>query len=409
MIDGFDVQVMGYVTPSLLKMWHVERDALASVTSAGLFGLMIGALALGTLGDRFGRRTVIVASVVVIGVFELATVFVRTPGEMMAVRFLTGLGLGGVMPSAIALVSEYMPARLRATMVTITVGGFAIGPAIGGFLAGPAIHDYGWRSVFIAGGVLPLAVAPLLWWLLPESNRFLFRRPDAPRALARNMRRVFPDANLPLDGDYFPQPGALPKAPTREIFAGGRMAGTLLLWSAIFLNLLGINLQTSWMPLIMTGMGFGIKQAVGVSAMFHLGGAIGGILFSRILERFDFWAIGVIFLLAGLAIIGIGFVGADLNGLRISIFVAGLFVVGGQSCLGGLSGLYYPADIRSTGAGWALGIGRFGAVAGPLIGGSLMLLHLPLQRLFLIEAIPFFLTALAAILIKFSPQGKLAR
>ncbi|HEV7776008.1 MAG TPA: MFS transporter [Luteibacter sp.] len=405
--DGFDAQIMGYTAPALVKAWHVGRGVLGPVISSGLFGLMLGALVLGTLGDRIGRKTIILISAVVFGVGSLLTALATNVEQMTVLRFITGIGLGGAMPGSIALVSEYMPARLRGTMVTITVCGFAIGPAIGGFIAAALTQNHGWGSLFVIGGVVPLLMLPLLWWKLPESSRFLIGRGDSSERIARNLRKVFHDEDLPADATYTHVDGKLSKAPVREIFAEGRAPGTVLLWLAIFLNLVGINLQTSWLPLMITGLGYPIAQAVTATAMLHVGGAIGGLLLSRLLDRFDpLRSAAVIGVLAGVAIILVGFSGGSLGMLKITIFLAGLFVVGGQSVLNALSGMFYPSHIRSTGSGWALGMGRFGAAVGPMVGSALAALNLSMNSLYYVEAIPFFLMGAAIFAIGFTRNQK---
>jgi AAHS family 4-hydroxybenzoate transporter-like MFS transporter len=405
--DGFDAQVMGYTAPALVKAWHVSRGVLGPVISSGLFGLMLGALGLGTLGDRIGRKTIILISTIVFGIGSLLTSMSTSVEQMIILRFITGIGLGGAMPGSIALVSEYMPTRLRGTMVTITVCGFAIGPAIGGFIAAALIGDHGWASMFVVGGVLPLLMLPVLWWMLPESSRFLIGRGDSSERIARNLRKVFRAESFPVDARYTHAEGKLPKAPVREIFAEGRAVGTVLLWIAIFLNLVGINLQTSWLPLMINGLGYPLAQAVTATAMLHVGGVVGGLVLSRLLDRFDpLRAAAVIGVLAGVAIILVGFSGGSLNMLKLTIFLAGLFVVGGQSVLNALSGMFYPSPIRSTGSGWALGMGRFGAAVGPMVGSALAALHMSMSALYYVEAIPFFLMGAAIFAIGFTQNRK---
>jgi AAHS family 4-hydroxybenzoate transporter-like MFS transporter len=403
--DGFDAQIMGYTAPALVEDMHISRQILGPVISSGLFGLMLGALVLGTLGDRIGRRRVILLSAIILGVFSTLTAFAQSVPQIAVLRFLTGIGLGGAMPGAIALVSEYMPKRRRGMMVALTVCGFAIGPAIGGFVAGGLIHAYGWRAMFLAGGVIPLLLVPVLAALLPQSARDLIRRGAPAPAIAKALEKVFLGAHFPRDATYDHEEKRLPNTAIGEIFKDNRAAGTLLLWLAIFLNLVGINLQTNWLPLIITDLGFPMQQAITATAMFHVGGALGGLVLARLFNRFDLVrATATIGVVAGLAVIMIGFGGTTLLALRITIFFAGLFVVGGQSALNALSGLYYPNHIRSTGSGWALGIGRLGAAIGPTVGSALALLHFDMRTLLYIEAAPFFLVGLAIFAIRLTGQ-----
>jgi AAHS family 4-hydroxybenzoate transporter-like MFS transporter len=399
--DGFNGQIMGYVVPALVKQWHTSRDALGLVSSAGLFGLMIGALALGTLGDRIGRKTVLLLSTAAFGVFSLATSFATSPQQMLVLRFVTGLGLGGAMPVAIALVAEYTPARMRGAMVTLTICGFAIGPAIGGLVAAGVVQQFGWGSLFQVGGLVPIVLLPILWLALPESARLLIARGDSPERIAKTVQRVLPGESFPAGTAFTHKEANIRKAPVADVFKDGRTVGTLLLWVAMFCNMLGLNLQTNWLPVILTGMGYTTPQAVTATAGFHIGGAIGGVLLSRLIDKLDFYRVLIgVFLLAAVTIVLIGLFGGSLTALRIAIFAAGVFVVGGQAAINAFSGMFYPGYIRATGSGWALGIGRIGAVVGPIIGASLLDLHLSRGSLYYVEAAPFVICAGAMILMR---------
>jgi AAHS family 4-hydroxybenzoate transporter-like MFS transporter len=400
-LDGFNTQIMGYVVPSLIGGWHISPARLGPVISSGLVGLMLGALILGTLGDRIGRKSILLLSTLLFGVFALATGFVTSPSQMLVLRFLTGVGLGGAVPAAIALISEFSPNRARAGTVTLTVSGFAIGPAIGGLVAGGLIHGFGWRSMFVLGGVIPLAMLPVLWLLLPESLRFVSRHDAQSDQIARNLNRVFPGLNASAQMRYVYAENAVKKAPVRDIFTGGRAPVTLLLWAAIFLNLVGLNLLTSWLTTILSGLGFPISNAVHILAMFQVGGVIGTLALAHLANRFDFvLATSGTFLFAGVMVILIGVSGGSIQTLHLVIFAAGLFIVGGQCSVNTLSGILYPSYIRSTASGWALSMGRLGAVFGPLIGSNLLALNFDLTKLFYVISVPFFLAAAAIMVIR---------
>ncbi len=404
--DGFNAQVMGYAAPALIKAFHVSRAAFGPVASAGLGGLMLGTLLLGTLGDRLGRRTIIVASTAMFGLCSMLTAFTHGVGALVTLRLLTGLGLGGAMPAAIALVAEYAPPRHRGAFVTVTVCGFAIGPAVGGFVAPSLLAAGGWPALFLAGGAPPLLLAPVLALALPESTRNLLARGADPTRIAANLRRVLPKARVPADVALVDAQAAMPKAPVAGIFADGRLFGTLCLWAAIFMNMLGINLQTAWLPLILTDFGYKPGSAASMTALFHVGGALGGLLLFRVLDRFDYTkAVPALFLLAAVAVAAIGAVGRAPVPLMLALFSAGLFVVGLQSVLNALSGMFYPAEIRSTGSGWALGVGRAGAAIGPALGSALGALGLARNQLFYLEAAPFVIGAAAIWLVRLQRRG----
>lgn len=372
---GFDAQIMSYVSPQLVMQWGIDRAALGPALSAGLVGLMLGAPLLGTLADRIGRKPVLVLSTIWFGVFALLTTFVSSVEALVALRLLTGVGLGGTLPAVIALISEYSLDRHRATFVTVTISGFSIGSALGGLVAGPLIARWGWQGPFIVGGMLPLLLAPMLWRWMPEATGL-------------------PDPSAAPD---LPQP----KVHLAELFAGRRRFGTPLLWTAIFLNLVALNLIVAWLPIVLSELGFSLAQATSTTAMFHVGGIIGGLMLGALVDRFGYFRVGTITLVAGCAcVISIGYSGGSLLALSISILLAGGCVVGAQTLLNSLSGMYYPLSIRAMGSGWALGVGRLGAAIGPLLGEILIARHIGHTALFYIEAIPLYFAAIACLALR---------
>src|ERR1700729_4037173 len=193
-LDGFDTQAIGYVAPAVAREWGLTKGALGPVFSAGLFGLMIGALLFGPLADRIGRKKIIVFSTLAFGIGALVTALVQDVNALLAIRFLTGVGLGGAMPNAIAMTSEFSPRRRRATMVMIMFCGFSVGAALGGLLAAALIPHFGWRSVFVIGGIAPLLLAPILALRLPESVRFLALTGHANQRVAELLGLINPKA-----------------------------------------------------------------------------------------------------------------------------------------------------------------------------------------------------------------------
>src|SRR6266849_5770876 len=201
-LDGFDTQAIGFVAPALAKEWGLSKAALGPVFSAGLFGLMIGALVFGPLADRVGRKNIIILSTLAFGIGALITAAVQDVTALLIVRFLTGLGLGGAMPNAIAMTSEFNPQRRRATMVMIMFCGFSVGAALGGMLAAGLIPRFGWRSVFVVGGVAPLIMVPILALRLPESVRFLALHGNAPARVAELLGRISPRTAFASDARF---------------------------------------------------------------------------------------------------------------------------------------------------------------------------------------------------------------
>ena len=407
-IDGFDTQAIGYVAPALAQEWKLARGALGPVFSAGLFGLMIGALVLGPLADRIGRKRIIVFSTAAFGIGTLLTILAQDAGSLMALRFLTGLGLGGAMPNAVALTSEFSPHRRRATMVMAMFAGFSIGAALGGLAAAALIPAYGWRSVFIVGGLVPLLLMPLLLSALPESIRYLALVGGRDREVAELLRRVTPAAKFASDTHFVVQEPRLSGLPVAHLFAERRGTTTLLLWVVFFMSLLDLYLLSNWLPTVLNDLGVAVSVAAAIGAMLQVGGVVGTFTLGYLIDRFSFHALALTYLFAAAAVAAIGFTSHSTGMVTISIFAAGFCIVGGQIASNALTATFYPTAIRSTGVGWALGIGRVGSIVGPLVGGIMLGRNVGAQWLFAFAAIPALIAAGASLLLAGSTRRKRA-
>ncbi|HLL28085.1 MAG TPA: aromatic acid/H+ symport family MFS transporter [Xanthobacteraceae bacterium] len=395
-LDGFDTQAIGYVAPALGQEWGLARGALGPVFSAGLFGLMIGALILGPVADRIGRKRIIVLSTAAFGICTLATVFAHDTSSLLIIRFLTGLGLGGAMPNAIALTSEFSPHRRRATMVMAMFCGFSVGAALGGLLAAALIPGFGWRSVFLIGGVVPLLLAPLLAARLPESVRFLALTGRDDARVAEFLQRIAPSARFPDHARFGVQEQKLTGLPVAHLFSEGRGFATLLLWIVFFMSLLDIYLLSNWLPTVLNDLGASIPAAAAVGAMLQVGGVIGTLILGLIIDRFSFRALALTYLFAAAAVALVGYSGRSIPFATFAIFCAGFTIIGGQIAANALAATYYPTMMRSTGVGWALGVGRVGSIVGPLIGGYMLASHVGAESLFMAAAIPALCASIAA-------------
>jgi AAHS family 4-hydroxybenzoate transporter-like MFS transporter len=393
-IDGFDTQAIGYVAPALVKDLGISRPELAPVLSAALFGLMLGALGLGPLADRLGRKRIVIASVAVFGLCSLATAFVQDTNSLLFIRFLTGLGLGGAMPNTVALTAEFSPHRRRATMVMTMFCGFSAGAALGGLIAAAVIPAFGWRGVFVIGGVAPLLLVPVLVAALPESIRFLTLsgRPDA--LVAQRLRAVFPALSVPQDARFTVSEPKLEGLPVAHLFRENRALATLLLWVVFFCSLLVLYFLASWLPTVMSDLGVSVSLGATISSLLQFGGCAGALVLGRFIDRFSFRALTLMYLMAAVAVALIGQATHSLPVVAAAIFGAGFCIVGGQSASNALASGLYPTAVRSTGVGWALGIGRLGSILGPLFGAALLSLSMP--SLFATIAMPAVVAALAA-------------
>jgi AAHS family 4-hydroxybenzoate transporter-like MFS transporter len=395
-LDGFDTQAIGYVAPSLAKEWGLTKAALGPVFSAGLFGLMIGALLFGPLADRIGRKKIIIFSTLAFGVGTLITAFVQDVNALLAIRFLTGLGLGGAMPNAIAMTSEFNPRRRRATMVMIMFCGFSVGAALGGVLAAALIPHFGWRSVFVVGGVVPLLLVPILALRLPESVRFLVLTGRAPQRVAELLGLIGPNAGFTAATRFVVHEPVLAGIPVLHLFSSGRTFATLLLWVVFFMSLLDIYFLANWLPTVLNDLGASISAAALIGSMLQIGGIVGSFALGSIIDRFSFRALALVYFVAVFAVAAIGQVGHSAILVTLAIFVAGFCVVGGQIAANALAAGYYPTAVRATGVGWALGIGRAGSIVGPLVGGILLTMKWSPAEVFMAAAGAALCAALAA-------------
>jgi len=374
-VDGFDVQGITYVAPAISQDWKLARGALGPTFSAGLFGVMLGAILLGPLADRIGRRRVIIWSCIAFGLGTLATVWVGSLTELLVVRLLTGVGLGGALPNAIGLASEYAPKPRRATVVTFVGSGISLGAIGSGIAAAQLIAAYGWRAVFIVGGVLPLMLAAALWLGLPESLRFAAllpgRQAEARRLLAKLSRDGTPpgDDVRVVSGDT--QGG---KTTVADLFKEQRAGTTVLLWVAFFMSLLNVYLVINWLPTSLTSSGFTVTDAAVMTTFYHVGGVAGTYVLGLAMDKLGAHRMQIFAMLVSVA--GL-YVFATVAGMTqwettAVLMLAGFGVVGGQVGVNALASMTYPVAMRSTGLGWALGVGRVGSIVGPTIGGIML-------------------------------------
>ena len=405
LFDGFDTQAMGFLVPSIAAEFGVPRATFGPALSAGLFGLMFGAMAAGPIADRWGRKSAIVLSVLVFGVMSLLTARTSTLNELIVLRFLTGLGLGGAMPNAVSLASEYAPKRLQPMFVSAIFVGMAGGAVVATAVGGLLMPVWGWRSVFVVGGLLPLVLAVLLLVVLPESLRFLAVAGANRERMSAIIRRIAPEAaNLPLAP---PSPSErLEGIPLRHLFTGGRAVGTVLLWIPFFMNLLILYFILSWLPSLLSDAGMPVSAGITAVAAFSIGGIVGTLLQGPLMKALGVYTpMAVEFVLSIALVVLAAQIFASFELMIAVTFLLGVSVQAAQAGLNVLAAMYYPTAMRSTGVGWALGIGRVGAIVGPLIGGAMLELQWTPREIFLAGALPAFIAA-ATVILSGRLQGK---
>jgi MFS transporter, AAHS family, 4-hydroxybenzoate transporter len=341
--DGFDTQAIAFVAPAISKLWGVPPPQFGAVFSAGLVGLAFGAFLFGSLADRVGRKSVILFCVALFGISSILTTLSSGMAELAVWRLLTGLGLGGVLPNLIATTNEVGSAQHKNMLVMLMFCGFPLGATIGGLVSAPLIEAYGWQSVFMTGGVLPLVLVPLLYLFLPKSSGPVSRSSEA-------------DANN-----------------IAQLFRDGRAVPTLFLWTAFFSNLLVMYFLVNWLPSLLSIAGTSLSVATLSTALLNLGGIVGAIVLSRLINGHR--ALPVLACTYGVAAVALLLIARAEGNILILLTgagVAGAVVVGGQIAMNAITASFYPAQIRATGVGWALGIGRIGSIVGPLLGGLLL-------------------------------------
>jgi MFS transporter, AAHS family, 4-hydroxybenzoate transporter len=392
LLDGLDLQSIGLAAPGIAADLHIPQPWLSAVFSAALAGLALGAFGFGILADRVGRKAVLIGATACFGVFTICTALAPTFNVLLVFRFLAGLGLGGAMPSFISLTSEYCPRRLRAVIVALLWAGFPLGGFVGGLLASWIIPAYGWHAVFWVGGVLPLLVCVVLVFALPESIGFLVESGAPAPRIASLLRRLFPVADVPLDAAFVLNEERAHGVPVVQLFAAGRAIGTALLWISFFVAFMMLVTNSAWAPTLLKREGFDIRNASLAMAMFNLGSVIATCFVGLLIARAGAAIILPVAMLgSAVSMALVGYAAPSVGTVILLQALFGVFMGGGSSGLIALAAIYYPTAIRSTGVGWAMGMGRVGSFTGPLAVGSLVAFGLSTAGIFVAIALPALL------------------
>jgi len=402
LLDGFDTAAIGYIAPSLVSEWGVERSALGPVLSAALFGLVVGSLSAGPLADRFGRKTVLTIAASIFGLACLASAFSAGLNQLVAWRFITGLGLGAAMPNAVTMMNEYCPEARRATLTNAMFCGFPLGAALGGFLAAWMIPHLGWRSVLLLGGVAPLVLAILILFLLPESVRYMVEKNYPEERIREALHRVQPAVTeLPLTTTGVSDETeklARARSSIGVVLSSELLVGSIMLWLAYFMGLVIFYALINWMPVLLKDAGVAPSTAALVSALFPLGG-FGAILSGWLMDRFNAnLIIAACFALTAAAVYAIGQSTGNIVLLMLVVLGAGTIMNTAQSSLPTLAAAFYPTNGRATGVAWMMGIGRFGGIAGSFLVAELSRRDLSFSQIFTIVAISGLVAATALVI-----------
>lgn len=377
-IDGYDLVVMGVALPTIMSEMNMSTDVAGIIASSALVGMMIGAIFMGTLADRIGRIKTIAVCVTLFSVFTAMIGLVRTPEALAALRLIAGVGLGGVIPCIAATTAEYSPKHMRARLMTIMLSGYPLGGVMAALLGKQMINAFGWQSVFFVAGAA-LLLLPAVFKLLPESPAILHKRGDV-NALRKLVQRYAPLRPISdLDEIYLPIPEKHAKKPARLLFHDKRCFSTLMLWLCCFCGLFLLYGLNSWLPKLMALAGYSLDAALTLLLLMNIGCIIGSLMGGWLSDHFGLKRVMVIMLLCGAIAITLLGQGLPAGLVSIVIFVVGMSAAGVQGVANAYISQFYPAGTRATGLGMALGVGRLGGIASPIVIGLLLSLHLPVQ------------------------------
>jgi MFS transporter, AAHS family, 4-hydroxybenzoate transporter len=397
--DGYDFTALSVAAPAILRQWHVQPKEMGLVFSVTFFGLLVGSLFYGWLGDRFGRKFTIVFGTFNFGLPVLLIVWATNVEELMVLRFLGGVGMGGIVPIAYTMVSEYAPRRLRSTVTVITNAGYSVGGVISGLVAAPAVPRFGWQSLFLVGASLSLAMGVVLIIFLPESVLFLAtKRPNSPKLRPLALRllrgeRIAPEARFTAHDPQESQ-GKPGEDTIFQLFHGPRAWATTLLWLLFVCDALGFFFLASWLPVVMEGAGVAPSTASLTQSLFVFAGMIGGFLIMRFLDRIGPMAVVALPLIGGPLEILMGVKGLPEPVLLATVAGAGICLSGIHYAVYAIVVRFYPPSIRGRGVSSATVWGRAGGIVAPYVGGALLSAHMPLQQLMIIAALPCIVTAI---------------
>jgi len=404
-MDGYDVQIIGYVAPILSGLWHIDARSFGLIFGAGLLGLALGPMTFSPLADKVGCRPVLIGCTILYAIGTLATTTVHSWSALLGLRFLTGLGLGGVLPCTIAVVSDYAPTRARNLMLAIASSGFAIGGSLGGFVAAATIERFGWQTVFWIGGVVPLLILPVFLIWFPESLSRLLSDSSQRSGLEKVVARVAPGWTAPEAQQS--NEASEDRFPVAMLFSKGLAVPTLLIWSIFLCSLLLLYFFVNWIPTVVHALGQPLQASNNAAAVFQLAGLLGGFFFNNLADRTGRpeWVLASSFAGATICCLFFGSAaGTSLPIIVASVAVTGFCVVGALGACISFAGTYYPSSIRATGIGWGIGLGRLGSIAGPILGGILLTLNLSSEALFSVFAIPAILAVICSACLRRSPE-----
>ena len=398
LFDGYDLAINGVVLPLLMNDWGLSAVQAGMLASTALAGMMFGAMIFGSLADKIGRKKVIMICIVLFSGLTFAGGFASNPTEFGILRFLAGLGIGGVMPNLVALTSEYAPQKMRSTLVTTMFSGYAVGGVMAALLGAWFTPNFGWQIMFFIAGI-PLFLLPVIWKFLPESLTFIVKENQQNEA-RQIVRRLAPQVTVKEDTLFELHQVDVPEsASVASLFKRGRAINTLLFWLAFFSCLLTMYALSSWLPKLMMAAGYSMDNSLIFMMVMNIGAVVGIVGGGILADRFHLKPVLIFLGIMGAIVMSLMGFQSNQFLLYILVFLAGAASIGSQMLLYSYVAQYYPLAVRSTGIGWSSAIGRMGAIVGPILIGSLLGMNLPAYFNFIAVGLPVLVTAIAVALI----------
>lgn len=402
LLDGYDTVAIGYIAPSLINEWGVAKPDLASVMSAGLFGIAIGAIAFGPIADKVGRKIMLIISVLVFGIGTFLSAYSHSLDQLTFLRFITGIGLGAAMPNAVTLLSEFCPSEKKFMLVNTMFCGFPVGAASGGFLAAWLIPNFGWESVLLLGGITPILLAIIMIFYLPESVRYSINKNQSSTKIKAVLCKISQNAEN-YNEFYLMEENAFSESDKisgiKVILSQHYVLGSILLWITYFMGLVIFYGVSNWMPTLFITADISPSLAAVVTGLFALGG-LGAIANGWLMDRYNPGLLIMFFYLITALTVGVIGYSVDLNTLFLIfiIVIAGIVMNTAQSSMPSFAANFYPTAGRSTGVSWMLGIGRFGGIFGAYLVAWLIKKEVSLEHIFIVLALPAIISTIALLI-----------
>ncbi len=409
MFDGYDITSIGMAVPSLSAAWHIPGPAFANTFVMSSVGIMVGALLSGPAGDRLGRKPVLIVSLMFLTVSSIACVYATSIPQLIAWRFVTGIGIGGIMPATVALTSDYVPERLRAPIVMVIFTGNPLGGFLGGQAIAQLLPHFGWQVIFWMGGLLPLALIPVMLFWLPESPRFLLTRPHMTTRTERLLQTLNIEPSAATGGYASHEVDVARGNPVAGLFRDGLATTTVFVWILYFANLLSIYLISYWLPTVLNLSGLSPADSVFAASLMSAGPLLSVFAMAPLSRHFGPQRVLAVMLSTGVVVIAaVGLANLAHDLLLLAIFLMGCCTVGSMTGINGMTAALYPARVRTTGMGWALGIGRLGGIGGPWLGGVLLTAGWPPRQIFLCACVTALIGTFCVVMLHILARRRVA-